>query len=140
MPRVIERQFPDASQIGIASLVVINQSRVTFTGQRGVVMMGWTARLENGGAVASSLVGIEVFGTALAGVADHGPKGWFDAVANRNQQGFIWLTVVDPAVGSFMEARVILAAGTVDVIANAGHLVMLSFGHDAAEGPTVTVE
>ena len=45
--RVSTRQFPDVLQAGVVTGVVINQSRVTFSGVRGLVFVLWAASLEH---------------------------------------------------------------------------------------------
>lgn len=139
MPGVVTRQFPDASQLNVANGTVINQSRITFSGQRGTIVAGWHGFFRNAQAVAVNSARIEVLGTALAGVSDQGTMAWMDAVIGRDVGGWIWVVVADPSDASFLEARVAISASGVDVLANFGQLVVISFPRDAAEGPTVTV-
>ena len=130
--------FPAAAQLAIAAVTVIANSRLTFTGQRGLVLVVWRATFVNAGAVAVPQLDLGAVGTVspLFAMAGH---GWFDAAAGRvmtlTQFGFF----LDPAEGSFVEANITPSAGSVDLTVNNGAVIALSFEAGTGEGPTVTI-
>lgn len=136
--RRIGRNFPDAAQAGVADGVVINQSRVTFSGQRGIVLVLWTVRMENAGAALIDRVATDFSGN-LTGHLPFETFNDMNASATAEVKVLAGLIVQDPPAGSFIELVTDLSGGTVDIAALTCQLAVLSFAADVDEGPTVTV-
>ena len=138
MPRTFGRAFPDANQAGVADGVVINQSRLTFTGQRGIVYVWWGMQMVSASGVQKNIVGIRRSGTAIA-LGDVVSFSSVGAVANERVGAMQVLVFVNPAVGSFIELLTRLSNDVIDLAANDGFVTGMTFGFDDAEGPTVTI-
>ncbi len=137
MPRRAERTFPDAIQSGVPSGITINQSRVTFTGQRGLVVVGWSVLLTVTNSVARLFAGVEIIGTARL---DLPLQGATSPVLDANGDEYLawtWATVLDPPDGSFLELRTRQNISVVVIPANGSRLQVISFGEVVGEGPTV---
>lgn len=132
------RTFPDAAQAGIADATVINQSRLTFSGQRGVVVAFWRLQMTNSAAAAKDRVGVD-FGFSGLTPQVVFTAGNMEAVATRQVVAFAAAVIVDPPAGSFIEIRTDLSAGAVDVAAGGGSHFFLTFEDRLGEGPTVTI-
>ncbi len=136
--RVTERAFPDVNQVGIATGIVINQSRITFSGQRGFVLVLWNIRFDNPAAVAIDNANFRIQGTASSTLQNtHGNS--MPAVANSVVQGLGIAVIIDPAEGSVLEVATNLSGGTVTLQAGASTVHAFSFEHGVGEGPRVTV-
>lgn len=137
--RITTRQFPDAAQLGITGTVVINESRITFTGPRGRVLAMWKINANNPAAVVVPTVSFQVVGSALsAGLADNG-QGNIIATAGADTEPLVLFTVVDPAAGTFVEVQAVMGGLTIDVGIGTGTLWVVSLPPGAEEGPVVTV-
>ncbi len=137
MPRRAERTFPDAIQSGVPTGITINQSRVTFTGQRGLVVVGWSVLLTVTNSVARLFAGVEIIGTARL---DLPLQGATSPVLDANGDEYLawtWATVLDPPDGSFLELRTRQNTSVVVIPANGSRLQVISFGEVVGEGPTV---
>lgn len=138
-PRRVVRIYPDAAQLGIGTGITIGQSRITFTGPRGMVLISWRLRLQNAAAVAIAEAGLAVIGTtALVGAFSESTV-WFEATAGIASAVHVMVVVIDPAPGSFLEIATSLTAGTVDVNALSGTVNALSFEPGTGAGPIVTI-
>ena len=115
-----------------------NQSRITFSGQRGLVMVFFSAQLQNQASAVKDGVGLQIAGTAVT-FAQFTAIGVMHGLVNERMSGVLMVMLLDPPAGSFIEAVVRMSAGTVNFTANDGVVSGLSFGHSADEGPTVTV-
>ena len=137
--RVSTRLCPDVAQVGVGSGVVINESRFTFTGQRGIVVLLYTIQLDNAAAVAIDGAGFLFVGSVA--IVVQGPAVIpLPAVAGSVARVTGYAVVIDPATDSFIEGRMLLTGGTVDVIALGSSIMALSFEHGPGEGPTATVQ
>ena len=136
--RVSGRLFPDALQVGIAALLIVPQSRVTFSGQRGTVRVEWNVRCTNAGAVlVTSILGVGV-GTAQFVARGNGAI-WFEATAGINGKLHALTIFVDPPAGSFIELQVTPASGSFDIPADAGQISVISWPLEIGEGhPEIT--
>ncbi len=137
-PRFGSRLFPDVAQVGIATGTTINQSRLTFSGARGIVSVLWSVQLENAGAVAISVIGLNVTGTAPR-IARESSEYWVDAVIGRRVTCEQSLVTTDPPDGSFVEIEISLSAGTVTVLASSAIVSFQSHEPGVGTGPVVTV-
>ncbi len=139
MPRRVERVFPDALQTGVPNGITINQSRVTFSGQRGLVLVGWGVLLTVTNTVARSFVGVEIIGTARLDLPVQGAT--LSAMDSNGDEflGWTWATVLDPPDGSFLELRTRQNTSVVVLPANGSRLIALSFDDAVGQGPTVQV-
>lgn len=137
--RLSSRKFPNVAQVGVASGTVINQSRVTFSGQRGLVRLVYLVSIQNGGAVAIDVCTVSASTGSLAINVGRTGSQFFTAVATQvlvlNSE--VWF--VDPPDGSFFELAISLSAGTVTFGALNSVVIIESFPVEAGDGPTVTV-
>ncbi len=138
MPRESGRNFPDVLQAGIGAATVINESRLTFSGAEGLVLIVMKVQLINAGAVAIPQVSLRFVGTVILGAGFQG-QAHAEAVAGRVMSVEAYALVRNPAPGSFVEAEIVTTGGTVDVAVNAGAMVVLSFDAEDLGGPVVTV-
>lgn len=138
-PRFGSRVFPDADQLGIATGVVVNQSRVTFSGGRGQVLVRWSIRMQNAGVDQIVTAALNAVGTAPL-VVLQSDRFTIAADANDTVQVTEEVLVTDPPDGSFVEAETLLdAAKTVDTFANSCILRTTSYAPGVDQGPVVTV-
>ncbi len=136
--RVSQRVFPDVAQNGIGAQTVITESRLTFTGQRGLVLCMWKLRVTNAAAVLVPQVSAD-FVSSFTLTGGGTGIGSFPAVAG--QQLGIWaiLLIRDPPENGFVEIAATTTGGTVDVLNNNSVVLALSFDSGVGEGPTVAV-
>ncbi len=137
MPRVASRLFPDVLQGGIGTGVVLSQSRVTFTGQRGIVVVAWHPLLSTTFTVARLAIGVEIVGNALLGLPIQGATTSALDTNGDEFSGWSFAVVQDPAEGSFLEIQTLLNASVVDIQALRSQLFVLSFAPEVGAGPTV---
>ncbi len=138
--RLTTRVIPDALQAAVATGVKIGQSRLTFSGARGVVIVLWAALFINTDGTAKDRVQIQVTGTATPLRRVNG-NNWFDAGAARNLTIFGMQIIIDPPAGSFMELETdFVGGGTLDVASQAGTLMAMSIPTEEGGGPIVTIE
>lgn len=139
MPRAFGRSYPDADQVAMVNGTILNQSRVTFSGQRGLVIIFWGMSFQNEAAVLKIDVGVNNLGTApLVGFFSN--SGIMPGNINERLTLSAMLAVLDPPVGSFLEFSLRLSVGTLRMTQDDGFISGFSFGHSAEEGPTVTVQ
>ena len=139
MPRRAERTFPDVLQVGVPTQILINQSRVTFSGQRGLALIGWGVLLSVSNSVTRLFVGVEIIGTARL---DLPLQGATSPVLDANGDEYLawtWATVLDPPDGSFLELRTRINTSVLNIPANGSRLQVISFGDVVGEGPTATL-
>ncbi len=136
--RVSGRLCPDVVQAGIAAATVVQQSRVTFSGQRGTVICEWNVRVVNAGAVAIPSILMTQAGTAQS-VAHGNGAAWFEATAALNFKLHATAVFVDPPPGSFVEMLVTPNAGSFDIPADAGQVKVITHPLEVGEGPTATI-
>lgn len=134
--RAASRNFPDASQVGIGTGVTISNSRMTFTGARGIVLVMYGIRYINGGAVAINAAGVGLT-VSFTPVRVKSGAVWFDAVAGRAAIVYLLGFVTDPPEGGTVELITELTAGTVDVLANTCILNVISFPASEGQGPLI---
>ncbi len=139
MPRVVSRQFPDASQLAIGALTIINDSRIVFSGAEGLVEGQYSVVCSNAGAPAVPQCTLS-FNTNIVGLQGFTGVAYSEAVAGRVFQMHAKFSVVNPPPGSFLEAQVNTTGGTVNVNQNNGGFIVVS--HDAQDlgGPVVTID
>ncbi len=136
--RTSQRQFPDADQLAAAATTVINQSRVTFSGNKGKVLLIWGVQVRNAAATAINSCLVQVR-SVIAATYQRNGETWMDATANRQAILYVFLLVTDPPAGSWAELQLNQSASTLDVLAGAGRVLALSFPEGDGEGPLVTV-
>ncbi len=138
MPRVVSRQFPDASQLAIGALTVITESRIVFSGAEGLVEGLYSLVVANAAGVAVPQVTLS-FNTNIVGLQGFTGVASCEAVAGRAMHMHAKFSVVNPPPGSFLEAQIATTGGTVNANANNGALLVAS--HDAQDlgGPVVTI-
>lgn len=138
MPRSFGRSFPAANQLGIASGVVLNESRITFSGQRGVVLVWFGAQFTSPNVVEKNMVRLADVRSAPLFGFNSGSANMLGAVGAR--VGCVLMAMlIDPPVGSFIEVAANLSNDVVDLTAADGFVSGVTFGFDDAEGPTVTL-
>ncbi len=139
MPRRTVRQFPAVLQSGVPSGITINDSRVVFSGQRGLVMVGWGTLLTVTNSVARTFVGVEIVGTALLGLPLQGATTPNLELNGMEFLGWTWAAVQDPAEASFLELQTRHNTSVVVIPANGSQLIVLSVGPEVGAGPIADV-
>ncbi len=137
-PRTFQRSYPDANQVGVGSLVDINQSTITFTGEPGLVFALWVTRLRNGGAVAIQQNEARIITTETLVIGQSGGM-WFDATANRQASLISFGCWLNPRAGGTAKIQTFISAGSVTCNVNDGSVLILTWPFKFAEGPLVTV-
>ena len=112
---------------------------MVFSGQRGVVIIFWSAQFQNQASAVKDGVGMQHIGTAPRS-GEWTTLGVMHGLVNERVSAVLMAIVIDPPAGSFLEAATRMSVGSVNFTQNDGVLSGFSFGHDDAEGPTVTVE
>ncbi|MEC4668632.1 MAG: hypothetical protein VST65_03740 [Nitrospirota bacterium] len=138
MPRRVERTFPDVLAIGVPSGITIAQSRLTFTGQRGLVLIGWGVLLTVSNSLTRLFTGVQIVGTARLDTPF--PGAATGELQNNGDEylAWSWTSVLDPPEGSFLELQTRQNTSVVIIPANGSRLLAVSFGDVVGEGPTVT--
>ncbi len=139
MPRRTTRLFPAVAQIDVATGGLIDDTRITFSGQRGVVLCGWIPLLTVNVSVDRLLVGVNIVGTALLGLPLPGATSSGLEVSGKRFAAWSWVVVQDPPEGSFVELELAVNVGTIQIPVNSGHLIAVSFADEVGAGPVVTV-
>ncbi len=139
MPRIVQRTFPDSQQVGVPSAILINQSRVTFSGQRGTVLVAYFHLFQSSGSVVRLFVGVELRGSASISLPLEGASTPnFDT--NSLETGlWTFFAVQDPPEGSFVELFTRLSTSVVVIPANRSRLIAVSFADEIGAGPIVSV-
>ncbi len=137
MPRRVERNYPDVAQLGIGSTpTIVNQSRVTFTGQRGLAFIFWKMGVRKASAGDLALISTGV--NANFATANVATGLGFLTGAIGNALGLWAISIVlDPPEGGFIELRAFTTTGTFDLPASDSTVQVISFGDVVGEGPTV---
>lgn len=138
MPRESGRNFPDVAQLAISGTTLLGQSRITFSGAEGLVSVIYKVQLINAGAVAIPEVSLVLSGSVTFAQNFQG-QAHSEAVAGRFMSVEAMALFRNPTPGSFVEASIQNLAGTVDVNANAGAMVVLSWETQDLGGPVVNV-
>ncbi len=139
MPRRATRLFPAVGLINVATGDVIADTRVTFTGQRGLVVCGWLPLLTVNVSVDRLLVGVNIVGTALIGLPLPGATSSGLEVSGKRFAAWSWVVIQDPPEESFVELELAVNVGTIQIPINSGHLIVLAFGVEVGAGPVVDV-
>ncbi len=139
MPRIVERSFPNLQQVGVPTQILINQSRLTFSGQRGTVLIAYFHLFQTSGSVARLFVGVELRGTAsLALPLEGASTPNFDT--NSLESGlWTFFAVQDPPEGSFVEIFTRLSTNVVVIPALRSRVIAVSFADEIGAGPIVSV-
>lgn len=137
MPRRAERTFPDVLQTGVPNGITIGQSRVTFTGQRGLVVIGWGVLLTVSNSLTRLFTGVQIVGTARLDTPF--PGATTGELQNNGDEylAWSWTTVLDPPQDSFLELQTRQNTSVVIIPANGSRIQVISFGEVVGEGPTV---
>ncbi len=138
MPRESGRLFPDVAQLGIGAITVLNESRVTFTGAEGLVLLLCKVQVINAGAVAIPQVSLGFQGSVVFSFGYQG-QAHAEAVAGRVMSLEAMLLFRNPSPGSFVEYNVATTGGTVDVSVSAGFVLILSWDAQDLGGPVATI-
>ncbi len=139
MPRRTVRQFPAVIQSGVPTGVTINDSRVVFSGQRGLAVVGWGTLLTVTNSVARLFVGVEIIGTALLGLPLQGATSPVLDANGDEFLGWTWAVVQDPSEGSFLELQTRQNTSVVVIPANGSQLIVLSYAPEVGAGPVADV-
>ncbi len=139
MPRRTTRLFPAVAQIDVPSGGVIDDTRIVFSGQAGLVVCGWIPLLTVNVSTDRLLVGVNVVGNALIGLPLPGATSSGLEVSGKRFAAWSWVVVQDPAEGSFVELELAVNVGTIQIPVNSGHLIVLSFPDEVGAGPVVNV-
>lgn len=138
-PRLSVRNYPDNAQLAIgATPTIIQQSRVTFTGQRGVAIVLWKLGVTKQSAGALAVVSTGVNGSSP--VFDVATGLGHMAGAIGDQMG-LWaiMVVQDPPENGFVELNAFTTTGAFDVQANSSTVQVMSFEAGQGAGPTVVL-
>ncbi len=138
MPRSATRNFPDVAQNGIGTGVVLNKSRVTFSGQKGTVILFYLVDYINNSGVAISRIST-VANSNFTPLRVFSGESWSDLTAGRHCGTMLVVVVQDPPNGGFVEAHTDLSGANVDLPIGGGAFMALSFPQDDQEGPVVSV-
>ena len=137
MPRRAERNYPDVAQLGIGlTPTIVNQSRVTFSGQRGLVFVFWKLGVRQATPTALELISTGVnanFATANVATGIGSLAGPIFSRVGLWAMSF----VLDPPEGGFIELNAFATTGTFDLLASDSTVQVISFGEVVGEGPTV---
>lgn len=138
MPRSSVRLFPSNDQTPITVSTIVQQSRITFTGQRGLVWCAWKMDVEKLSVGNIDLV-VAAFNSNFSPVP--GGTGVGSMFPNGGARLALWAfaLIQDPPENGFVEIEVQLSAGSLELKANAGVSLAMSFGAEAGEGPTVVL-
>ena len=139
MPRIAQRTFPDTQQVGVPTGIPLNQSRITFSGQRGTVLVAYYHLFQTSGSVLRLFAGVELRGSASLALPLDGANT-SDFATNALESGlWTFFSVQDPAEGSFGELFTRLSSSVVVIPANRSRLIAVSFADEVGAGPTVTL-
>ncbi len=137
-PRTSVRLFPDADQLNVVSGTIVNQSRITFSGQAGLVWCAWKVDFEKDGVVDINQV-TAAFNASFSPVLGGTGVGAFPGQQGNRMGLWAFAFVQDPPENSFIEMRVLLSGNQVDVLANQSVAMAMSFEAGVGAGPTVAL-
>ncbi len=137
MPRIFVGTFPAVPILGIgAAPVSIPESRITTTGQRGIVSVWWFMGITKASAAALDLISTGVFGSSPVFNVSTG-LGEMSGVIGSRLKLWAYMLLQDPPENGFVEIRPFTTTGSFDLGANQGGFQVMSFPDEAASGPLI---
>ncbi len=137
-PRRSVSTFPTSDQLAAVDGAIVAQSRVTFSGQRGLVWISWKMDVRQIGAGVVDLV-VTRFNSSFAGVLGGTGVGYLGGAAGSRLGLWAHVIALDPVENGFIELELGLSGGSVDILANQGVIMTMSFEAGVGEGPTVVL-
>lgn len=137
--RTTRRTFPDVAQLGLAAATTLNQSRITFTGQPGLVIVFARVTVLNAGAGAHNAARLQWLNTAQPLAAPLEYRFIPGGVGEQSSFFTYWIGL-DPAENSFIELQITPDVSTLDVSAANGNITVVSFPKEATQGPVASVQ